>query len=58
MSNSSSTEVIRYNPSSIVNIFNNTLVPEATKKILQVKGIYVAGRGTNYNGFYYDSLKD
>ena len=31
---------------------------EITKKAFRIKGIYIPGKGVNYNGFYYDSLKD
>ena len=47
-----------YTPSSIANIFNNTLSNDATRKLFQLKGIYQTGKGNNYNGFYYDLLKD
>jgi exodeoxyribonuclease VII large subunit len=51
-------EIITYNPSSLVNIFNNALTIEATKKAFRIRGIYLPGKGTNYNGLYYDSLKE
>ena len=47
-----------YSPSAIVNIFNNALNSEATRKIITAKGTYIAGKGQNYNGYYYDQLKD
>jgi len=47
-----------YNPSAIVNIFNNALNSEATRKIITARGIYVPGKGQNYNGYYYDQLRD
>jgi len=47
-----------YNPSAIVNIFNNALNSEATRRVITVRGTYVPGRGQNYNGYYYDQLKD
>ena len=49
---------ITYNASSIINIFNNALNSDATRKIIRAKGIYNPGRGQSYNGFYYDQLKD
>ncbi len=52
------TEIISYNPSSLIGIFNNALTLEITKKAFRIRGIYIAGKGVNYNGFYYDSLKD
>src|SRR6266496_3735390 len=58
MATTTSNEIICYNPASIVGIFNNALTIEITKKAFRVRGIYIAGKGVNYNGFYYDSLKD
>jgi len=52
------TEIISYNPSSLIGIFNNALTIEITKKAFRIRGIYLPGKGVNYNGFYYDSLKD
>ena len=49
---------ISYNASAIIHIFNNTLISEAARKIIRVKGVYQPGRGQNYSGFYYDQLKD
>src|SRR3954471_9681976 len=51
-------EIITYNPASLVNIFNNALTIEATKKAFRIRGIYLPGKGVNYSGSYYDSLKD
>ena len=51
-------EILTYNPSSLVNIFNNALTIEATKKAFRIRGIYLPGKGVNYNGLYYDSLKE
>ena len=47
-----------YSPSAIVNIFNNALNSEATRKIITAKGMYVPGKGQSYNGNYYDQLRD
>ncbi len=47
-----------YNPSAIVNIFNNALNSEATRKIITARGVYLPGRGQSYSGYYYDQLKD
>ena len=51
-------EDIRYTPASLLHLFNSVLSPAATKKIILLKGIYVAGRGVTYGGFFYDTLKD
>src|SRR5688572_15562383 len=53
-----SQEEIFYSPSSILNLFNNSLNINQAKKIIPIKGIYIAGKGVNYNGYYYDLLKD
>lgn len=50
--------VASHSPASIINIFNNALSSEATRKIIRVKGIYTEGRGVIYGGYYYDSLED
>jgi hypothetical protein len=47
-----------YSPSAIVNIFNNALNSEATRKIITAKGMYLPGKGQNYSGYFYDQLKD
>src|SRR6266542_2905283 len=51
-------EIISCNASSLLSIFNNALTIEITKKEFRIRGIYLPGKGVNYNGFYYDSLKD
>jgi len=51
-------EDISYTPASLLHLFNGVLTPAATKKIILLKGIYVAGRGVTYAGFFYDTLKD
>jgi len=58
MATSLNNEIIAYNPSSLVNIFNNAITIEATKRAFRIRGVYIPGKGVNYNGFYYDSLKD
>jgi exodeoxyribonuclease VII large subunit len=49
---------VTYSPSALLNLFNNSISVQQTKKMVLVKGIFVPGKGTNYNGFYYDGLKD
>ena len=51
-------EDIHYTPASLLHLFNGALTTAATKKIILLKGIYVAGRGVTYAGFFYDTLKD
>jgi hypothetical protein len=52
------TSEINYSPSAILQLFNNALTPQATKKMLQLKGIYQPGKGMAYGGFFYDTLRD
>ena len=47
-----------HNPSSLLNIFTNSLTNDSTRKIFGIKGIYAAGNGISYRGFYYDNLKE
>jgi exodeoxyribonuclease VII large subunit len=49
---------ISYSPSALLQLFNTALTPSPTKNMIQLKGIYQPGRGANYNGFFYDQLKD
>jgi exodeoxyribonuclease VII large subunit len=49
---------ISHSPSALLQLFNTALTPSHTKNMIQLKGIYQPGRGANYNGFYYDQLKD
>lgn len=45
-------------PSAVVHLFANSLrVPEASE-IHKLKGVYVAGQGVDYQGVYYDRIKD
>lgn len=39
-------------------IFNNAIAVKETRQLVQLKGIYSPGRGANYGGLFYDSLKD
>src|SRR4051794_27885847 len=58
MATSINNEIISYNPSSLTGIFNNALTIEITKKAFRIRGVYLRGKGVNYNGFYYDAIKD
>jgi exodeoxyribonuclease VII large subunit len=49
---------ISYSPSALLQLFNTALSPTPTKNMIVLKGIYQPGRGANYNGFFYDQLKD
>lgn len=47
-----------YSPSALLNILNNAFTLNQSKKMVLVKGIFIPGKGMNYNGVFYDSLKD
>lgn len=49
---------IVYSPSSIINIFSNLIVAPEEKKIIAIKGVYFQKAGKNYNGIWYDELRD
>jgi exodeoxyribonuclease VII large subunit len=47
-----------YTPAALLTAFGNSLTSPLLNKIFIVKGIYKAGKGINYSGFYYDTLQD
>jgi exodeoxyribonuclease VII large subunit len=47
-----------YSPAALLHIFNGLLAPAQTKKIIRLKGVYRAGKGALYGGYYYDLLAD
>jgi exodeoxyribonuclease VII large subunit len=47
-----------YSPSAIMNLFNNSLVLKETQRLVEMRGIYLPGQGTSYQGMYYDRIKD
>lgn len=47
-----------YSPSAVLNLFNNSISVKQTQRIIQLRGVFVMGKGTFYNGSYYDSLRD
>jgi len=53
-----SQEPIVYSPAAVLNIFNNSISLKQTQRIIQLRGIFVMGKGAFYNGSYYDSLRD
>lgn len=53
-----SQETIIYSPAAVLNIFNNSISLKQTQRIIQLRGIFVMGKGAFYNGSYYDSLRD
>ena len=53
----SPSQVTIYNPNEIINLFSESLSRRGPG-IVHVRGIYHRGKGGNYGGYYYDSLKD
>lgn len=49
---------IYFSPSSILAVFNASIVTKEERKIIQVRGIFKKSGTANYGGFYYDTLKD
>jgi len=47
-----------YSPAAVLNLFNNAISVTATKRIVQLKGIYVPRKGGLYSGYFYDSFRD
>jgi hypothetical protein len=47
-----------HTPSTIINICNNALQIKEEKRIIVLQGIYEKKGIKNYNGFYYDLIKD
>ena len=50
--------IITYSPAAILNLFNNSISINQTKRIVQLKGIYVQGKGNQYSGYFYDTFRD
>jgi exodeoxyribonuclease VII large subunit len=50
--------LITYSPAAVLNLFNNSISVNQTKRIIQLKGVYVPGKGTVYSGYYYDTFRD
>jgi exodeoxyribonuclease VII large subunit len=50
--------LVTYSPSAVLNLFNNSISVNQTKRIIQLKGIYVQGKGALYSGYYYDTFRD
>lgn len=50
--------LITYSPAAVLNLFNNSISINQTKRIVQLKGIYVQGKGNQYSGYYYDTFRD
>jgi hypothetical protein len=47
-----------YSPAALLSALGNSLTSPMLNQLFFVKGIYRPGKGVNYNGYYYDILKD
>ena len=47
-----------YTPTSLLNIFSNTLSPKELWGNLLLKGIFINKNSKEYNGLYYDAIQD
>jgi len=47
-----------YTPTSLLQLFSYSLAPSGTRDLMRFRGIYISGRGANYSGYYYDTIKD
>jgi exodeoxyribonuclease VII large subunit len=47
-----------YSPSAILNLFNNSVNISQSKRMIQLRGVFLQGRSSAYNGYYYDTLRD
>lgn len=52
------TNLVTYSPAAVLNLFNNSISVNQVKRIIQLKGIYVQGKGALYSGYYYDTFRD
>ena len=50
--------IISYSPAAVLNLFNNSISINQTKRIVQLKGIYIQGKGNQYSGYFYDTFRD
>jgi exodeoxyribonuclease VII large subunit len=53
-----STSLVTYSPAAVLNLFNNSIAVSQTKRLIQLKGIYLQGKGSLYSGYYYDTFRD
>ncbi len=53
-----SNNLVTYSPAAVLNLFNNAISVNQTKRLIQLKGIYLQGKGALYSGYYYDTFRD
>jgi exodeoxyribonuclease VII large subunit len=49
---------VTYSPAAVLNLFNSSISVSQTKRIVQLKGIYIQGKGNQYSGYFYDTFRD
>jgi exodeoxyribonuclease VII large subunit len=49
---------LTYGPNALLNAIGNSLSSPLLNQVFRVKGVYKPGKGVNYNGAFYDILKD
>ena len=47
-----------YSPNAIINLINNAISIKEEKAIIIIRGEFLSGQGKDYNGYFYDSLRD
>ena len=52
------THITIYSPKSLVSIFEKSIIVPEEKKIIQVKGVYLQDGRQEYNGCFYDHIRD
>ena len=50
--------VLAYSPNALLNAIGNSLTSPLLNQVFKIKGIYRPGKGVNYNGSYYDIIRD
>lgn len=53
-----SNEQVPYSPGALLHAFSNSMSSPLLSIPVTIKGIYKKGKGVNYNGLYYDIIKD
>lgn len=53
-----SISLVTYSPAAVLNLFNNSIALNQARRLIQLKGIYLQGKGALYSGYYYDTFRD
>ena len=54
----SAEDALSYTPQALLHAVGNSLQSPLFNEVFRIKGIYKVGKGVNYNGVYYDILRD